>query len=66
MPQNSEPKPQQPLSRLLEESKKKAATSVNTAAAIPTTHSLLDPNQNSVFPLEEIYLLDQLPFHACV
>jgi hypothetical protein len=48
-------------------SKKKAAASVKTTAAKPTTPNLVVPNQCSTSPLEEISdILDHLPLHACV
>ena len=48
-------------------SKKKAAASVKTAAAKPTTAQLVVPNQRSTSSLEEISdPLNHLPIHACV
>jgi len=48
-------------------SKKKAAASVKTAAAKPTTPDLVVPTQNPTYPLEDISdLLDRLLNQACV
>ena len=46
--------------------KKKAAESVKTAAAKPTTPELVVPTQSSTSTLEDISdLLDHLPIQAC-
>jgi hypothetical protein len=66
-PQKSEPKTTAAPKLAAVKSKKKAATSVKTVAAKPTTPNLVVPNQRSTSPLKEISdLLDHLPIHACV
>ena len=46
--------------------KKKAAASVKTAAAKPSTPELVVPTQSSTSPLEDISdLLDNFPTQAC-
>jgi len=67
-PKQPEPKSTAaPTKRASGKSKKKAAASVKTAAATPTTPSLVVPTQNPTSPLEEISdLLDHLPIHSCV
>jgi hypothetical protein len=66
-PQKSEPKITAAPKPAAGKSKKKAAASVKTAAAKPTTPKLAVPNQSSTSPLEENSdLLDHLPIHACV
>jgi len=53
--------------RASEKSKKKGAASVKTAAATPTTPSLVFPTQSPTSTLEEISdLLDHLSLPACV
>jgi len=66
-PQKSEPKTTAAPKLAAGKSKKKAAASVKTAAAKPTTPNLVVPNHCSTSPLEEISdLLNHLPLHACV
>ena len=48
-------------------SQRKAVASVKNGAAKPTNPSLVVPNQNPTYPLEDISdFLDHLPQHACV
>ena len=64
-PQKSEPKTTAATKLTAGKSKKKAAASVKTEAAKPTTPNLVDPNQSSTSSLQEISDLDHLPLHAC-
>ena len=65
--QNPDPKSTAAPKRASGKSKKKVAASVKTAAATPTTPSLVVPSQIPSAPLEEISdLLDHLPHHASV
>ena len=62
-----EPKPPAAPQRAPGKSQKKAAASAKTAAAKPTTPSLVVPTQNPTSPLEDIVdLLDHLSHHECV
>jgi len=66
-PKKPEPKSTAAAQRASGKSKKKAVASVKTAAAKPTTPSLVVPTQNPTSPLEDISdLQDHLPLHACV
>ena len=66
-PQKSEPKTTAAPKLAAGKSKKKAAASVKTVAAIPTTPNLVVPHQSSTSPLEEISdLLHHIPIHAGV
>ena len=66
-PKKPEPKPTANFKPAVGKTKKKAAASVKTAAAKPTSPNLVVPTQTSSSPLEEISdLLDRLPLQACV
>ena len=62
-PQKPELKPTAAPKRASVKSKGNAAASVKTAAATPTTPSLVVPTQGPTHPIEDI--LDHLPLHAC-
>jgi outer membrane biosynthesis protein TonB len=66
-PKKPEPKSTAATKPAAGKSKKKAAASVKTAAAKPTTPDLVVPTQCPTSPLEDISdLLDRLPLQACV
>jgi hypothetical protein len=66
-PKKPEPKPTAAPQRATGKASKKAAASVKTAGAKPSTPKLVVPSQCPTSPLEEISdLLDHLPLQACV